>query len=85
MSRTSRASAALQRRADGPAGLAAAFGWAFAEALVWPVIPDAAVALLVTARPRRWPVLTTAAVTGTVLGGWPGSSGGRPGCAGPCR
>lgn len=69
MSRTERVSLWLRRRADGRAGLAGMFTWSFAEALVWPIIPDASLALLTMARPRRWLALAVAAVAGSLAGG----------------
>ena len=64
-----RASLWLRGRADSRAGLAGMFLWALAEALVWPIIPDASLALLVLARPRRWHLLGLTAVAGSVAGG----------------
>ena len=69
MRRTERTSRWLRTRADSAAGLVAMFAWAFAEALVWPIIPDASLAMLVLARPRRWFVLGMTAVAGSVAGG----------------
>lgn len=69
MSRTARLSLWLRRRADSPGGVVGLFTWAFAEALVWPIIPDASLALLVAARPRRWFVLGITAVVGSLAGG----------------
>lgn len=64
-----RASDWLRRRADSRGGLIGMFVWAFAEALVWPIIPDASLALLVASRPRRWAALAASAVAGSVAGG----------------
>ena len=69
MTRTQRISAWLCRRADSRAGHAALFVWSFAEALVWPIIPDATLALLVVGRPRRWLSLAGVAVAGSAAGG----------------
>lgn len=63
------ASAALRRRAGSRSGLMGMFAWGFAEALVWPIIPDAGLALLVLSRPRRWFALSMSAVAGSVAGG----------------
>jgi 1-acyl-sn-glycerol-3-phosphate acyltransferase len=69
MTRSAAISGWLRRRADSRAGAAGVFVWAFAEAMVWPVIPDASIALLTAARPRRWPVLALAATAGSIAGG----------------
>lgn len=69
MSASARVSHWLRRRAAMPAGLVAMFVWAFAEALVWPIIPDAGLALLVLSGPRRWLPLSMTAVVGSVAGG----------------
>lgn len=45
------------------------FGWAIAEALWWPLIPDFLVAPLALAAPGRWLVLAAAATAGSALGG----------------
>lgn len=67
--RSERTSALLRRRASSRAAVVVMFLWAFAEALVWPLIPDASLAILVAARPRRWLPLTIATVAGSVAGG----------------
>lgn len=69
MNRTQRVSLWLRAHADSRRGHAALFIWAFAEALVWPIIPDASLAVLVVGRPRRWLSLAAAAVAGSVAGG----------------
>lgn len=69
MRRAQQASLWLRRRADSAGALAGMFLWAFAEALVWPIIPDASLALLVLARPRRWFTLSLSAVGGSIAGG----------------
>jgi 1-acyl-sn-glycerol-3-phosphate acyltransferase len=51
------------------AGLALAFCWGLAEALVAPVVPDFAVVLLAVAAPRRAVWLALAATAGSVAGG----------------
>lgn len=83
MSCTERVSSWLRRRADSRAGLAGMVVWSFAEALVWPIIPDASLALLVLARPRRWLVLTVSAVAGSVAGGAAGVIAGVRGLVWP--
>jgi 1-acyl-sn-glycerol-3-phosphate acyltransferase len=55
--------------ASGPAGVALAFGWGVAEALVWPVVPDFAIAMLAAAAPRRFWRFVVAALAGSMLGG----------------
>ena len=51
------------------AGLWVAFGWAVAEALAWPIVPDVPVALLAAAAPSRFLVLAGAATAGSLAGG----------------
>ncbi len=58
-----------RRLATSRAGLALLFAWGAAEALAWPIVPDAVVALLAVAAPRRALVLASAAVAGSVAGG----------------
>lgn len=67
--RTVRVSLWLRRRADSRGAPVLMFAWAFAEALVWPIIPDASLGILALARPRRWWLLAAAAVAGSVAGG----------------
>jgi len=43
--------------------------WAFAEALVWPIIPDFLLALMIVSRPARWRRLLIVTVLGSTLGG----------------
>lgn len=45
------------------------FGWAVAEATVWPIMPDAVIVPLALARPSSWWRLVLAAAAGTTLGG----------------
>ncbi|MFL6139353.1 MAG: lysophospholipid acyltransferase family protein [Frankiaceae bacterium] len=63
----------LRRRvaalAASPLGVAVVLGWALAEALCWPVLPEVALALLAAAAPRRAPRLVVAAAAGSVAGG----------------
>ena len=59
---------AARRLALGP-GRWLAFAWAVAEALVWPIVPDVAVAALAAAAPRRAPTLALWATAGSVAGG----------------
>jgi membrane protein YqaA with SNARE-associated domain len=42
--------------------------WAFAEAIVWPIIPDFLLAPLVIARPRRAPYILAACIAGSAIG-----------------
>jgi membrane protein YqaA with SNARE-associated domain len=46
-----------------------AFGWAVAEAVVWPLMPEAVLVPLAAARPRGWWQLAMAAELGSALGG----------------
>ena len=57
------------RVALGTTGLVVAFGWAFAEAIVWPLIPELLVALVGLAAPKVAPRLALAAAAGSVIGG----------------
>ena len=45
------------------------FGWALAEATVWPFMPDAVLVPLALARPASWWRLVLAAALGTTVGG----------------
>lgn len=83
MNRIDRTSLWFRRRAESRGGLAGIFVWAFAEALVWPIIPDASLALLVASRPRRWPALAAAAVAGSVAGGVAGVTAAAQGLSWP--
>jgi 1-acyl-sn-glycerol-3-phosphate acyltransferase len=60
--------ARLERIANGRAGLALVGAWAFAEAIVFPIIPDVAIGLLVLVAPRRMLVLFAALVVGALAG-----------------
>lgn len=55
--------------ARSPRGLVLAFCWGLAEALVFPIVPDFAVALLALAAPSRFLLLVLAATAGSVAGG----------------
>lgn len=57
-----------RRLALGP-GRWVVFAWGVAEAVVWPIVPDVAVAALAAAAPRRAPALALWATAGSVLGG----------------
>lgn len=50
-------------------GLAAAFGWAFAEALSWPLMPELFLAIACVALPRRALKLSLTALAGSLAGG----------------
>ena len=54
----------------GLRGPALAFGWAVAEATVWPIMPDAVLVPLALHRPRSWWQYVLAAMLGTTVGGW---------------
>jgi len=63
----------LRRRvagfAESWAGLLTVFAWAVAEAAVWPLIPEFALAVLCVAAPRRSLRLCLAAALGSMCGG----------------
>jgi 1-acyl-sn-glycerol-3-phosphate acyltransferase len=61
-----RAAAAV---ALGTSGLLLAFGWGFAEALVWPLVPELFVALVALAAPKAGPRLALLAAAGSLAGG----------------
>lgn len=50
-------------------GLLVMVAWAFGEALVWPLLPEFALAILAVAAPRRALHLALAAVAGSLAGG----------------
>jgi len=50
-------------------GLLAAFAWAFAEALSWPLMPELLLAIACVAVPRRALKLSLAALAGSLAGG----------------
>ena len=58
----------IARFADSRAALGLVGGWAFAEAIVFPVVPDVALGLLALAAPRRTLALFAAVVVGALLG-----------------
>lgn len=51
------------------AGLAAAFAWAFAEALSWPLMPELFLGIACVAVPRRALKLSVTALAGSLAGG----------------
>jgi 1-acyl-sn-glycerol-3-phosphate acyltransferase len=59
---------ALERWAGLPIGWWLVAGWAMAEALVFPIVPDVLACLLVLAAPRRVVVLFLAVVVGALAG-----------------
>jgi 1-acyl-sn-glycerol-3-phosphate acyltransferase len=63
----------LHRRAAlvaaGTTGLLLAFAWGFAEAVVWPLVPELFVALVALALPKSAPRLALAAAAGSLAGG----------------
>jgi membrane protein YqaA with SNARE-associated domain len=59
----------LSAFAGGRGGFRLAFWWSFAEATVWPVIPDVALIPLAAAARRRCAVPLAGAVLGTAVGG----------------
>jgi hypothetical protein len=58
----------IERFADRPAGSFAMAGWAAAEAIVLPVVPDVGLCLLVLAAPRLVTRLLLAVVAGALAG-----------------
>jgi 1-acyl-sn-glycerol-3-phosphate acyltransferase len=60
--------ARLERLAAGRSGVLLVGGWAFAEAIFFPIIPDVILGLLVLVAPRRLPVLFGALVLGALAG-----------------
>lgn len=68
---TSRTWTRLNALMEHPAGLAGAFVWGFAEAIVWPVTNEMFLAIFAVAAPRRVPhtvlALTAGSVTGIVV------------------
>ena len=60
--------ARLERIASGRAGIALVGVWAFAEAIVFPIIPDVPIGLLALVAPRRTLVLFAALVAGSLAG-----------------
>jgi 1-acyl-sn-glycerol-3-phosphate acyltransferase len=61
---------------------ATAFGWAVAEAVLWPLMPEAALVPLAAATPAAWWQLATASILGSSLGGAVGHALGRRGWSG---
>lgn len=59
----------VRQLAQGRAGVVLAFAWGLLEALVVPVVPDVAVALLVVAAPGRALPIALAATAGSLGGG----------------
>jgi membrane protein YqaA with SNARE-associated domain len=60
--------ARLEALARGRGGLLLVGGWGFAEAVLFPIVPDVALGLLVLVVPRRLPVLFGALVAGALAG-----------------
>lgn len=58
-----------QRFASGRAGGWVMFGWACAEAIFWPVIPDFLLVPMAAANRRRFYVSLLASIAGSALGG----------------
>ncbi len=65
-------SSRVRRIAAGRAGLVIVFLWAFAEAFMWPLIPDSALMALAFAAPaaiwRLWAMCTAGSMAGGVVG-----------------
>jgi membrane protein YqaA with SNARE-associated domain len=68
MDAASRSFAVLERLAEGRAGLVLVSVWAFAEAILLPVVPDVVACLLALAVPRRTLALFVALVAGSLAG-----------------
>jgi 1-acyl-sn-glycerol-3-phosphate acyltransferase len=60
--------ARLERLATGRSGLLLVGAWAFAEAIIWPIVPDLVIGLLALVAPRSVPRLFAALVIGALLG-----------------
>lgn len=58
-----------ERFASSRAGTLVMFGWALAEAVVWPLIPDVLLVPMAAANRRRFYVPLAAAILGSALGG----------------
>lgn len=54
--------------AAGRSGLLLVGGWAFAEAIVWPIVPDVVLGLFALVAPRQLPRLFLALIVGAMLG-----------------
>ena len=63
-------------------GLWLVFGWAVAEALLWPIVPDVPVVLLAAAAPSRFIPLAATATAGSIAGGALGYALGAAGAGG---
>ena len=59
----------VRRFAHTPRAVALCLAWGLAEALLFPIVPDVAVALLAVAAPARAPLFVLAAVSGSTAGG----------------
>ncbi|MZD04563.1 1-acyl-sn-glycerol-3-phosphate acyltransferase [Streptomyces sp. SID5785] len=59
----------VARLAGSRRGLVLAFGWALAEALSWPLMPELLLAAVCVAAPRRALKLSLAALAGSLAGG----------------
>jgi len=60
--------ARLERIATSRWGIALVGGWAFAEAIFFPIVPDVVIGLLALVAPRRVPVLFAVLVVGALAG-----------------
>ena len=60
--------ARLERVASGRTGIALVGAWAFAEAIAFPIIPDALIGLLALIAPRRTLVLFAVLIVGALVG-----------------
>lgn len=60
--------ARLERIAGGRWGLVLVGGWAFAEAIFLPIVPDVVIGLLALVAPRRLPALFAVLVVGALAG-----------------
>ncbi|HEY9410963.1 MAG TPA: lysophospholipid acyltransferase family protein [Jiangellaceae bacterium] len=59
----------VARAVRGWRGVALVGGWAFAEAISWPLLPEVVLFVVLLAAPRRWISLVPVAVVSGVVGG----------------
>lgn len=62
----------VARAVRGWRGVALVVGWAFAEAISWPLLPEVVLFAILLAAPRRWLSLVPVAVVSGVVGGLAG-------------
>lgn len=59
----------VARAVRGWRGVALVGGWAFAEAISWPLLPEVVLFVILLAAPRRWISLVPVAIVSGVVGG----------------